>query len=443
MPPEKDKRTKSYPIARLLRLSQRDKLEIPDYQREEVWTKYQKQLLVDTIFRGYDIPKLYFVITSPENGEIVKYRIADGQQRVKTILSFLKNEFKTFSDSDDCKFENQEEIVANKTFESFSEDLQEHILSQEIDVVELKNYTEDEEKDIFTRMQMGTPLNAAEKRRGYSGNLPALITKLAQHKIFSSENFIDFSSKRYGYEDACAKIFHTFYNKRVTTIAPTEIKKTYDECQDIDENDPTYKSIKTSFNYLHEALNGKSAKLKKYSTIKLPFIINRFREIYAIRPHLSQIGNAFIDFELLRKKDAQIAEPENRDQNLLIYTNSIRADDLNNQVNVDETLKREILKRVDLVTKDPNRSFTHDQKWIIYQRSKVYTDPSDRTKFKFECQASTSADWYDEARCNPVLDWETGNFHADHIKPHSRGGETKWQNGQALCIQCNLSKSDN
>tara|TARA_A100001011_G_C14218853_1_gene803340 strand:- start:51 stop:1355 length:1305 start_codon:yes stop_codon:yes gene_type:complete len=433
---QRDKRTRPYPLSRLLRLSERNKLDIPDYQREEVWTKYQKQLLIDTIFRGYDIPKLYFVITNPEDGEIVKYRIADGQQRVKTILSFLRNEFKTLSESDPCEFENQEEEVANKVFEDFSEDLQEHVLAQEIDVVELRNYSEDEEKDIFTRMQMGTPLNAAEKRRGYSGNLPSLITKLSEHKIFESENFIDFSSKRYGFEDACAKIFHTFHNKRVTTITPTEIKKTYDECQDIDENNATYRSIKTSFDYLFNSLNGKSPKLKKYSTIKLPFIINRFREIYDIRPYLNEIGDAFLDFELLRKKDTEIQNPEDRDPYLVLYTNSIRADDLNNQERVDETLRREILKRVDLVSKDPNRSFTHDQKWIIYQRSKD-------SKGNFKCQADINAEWFDHDRCNPELDWETGNFHADHIVPHSRGGETKWQNGQALCIQCNLLKSDN
>ena len=31
----------------------------PDYQRPSVWSTSQKQLLMDTILRGYDIPKLY------------------------------------------------------------------------------------------------------------------------------------------------------------------------------------------------------------------------------------------------------------------------------------------------------------------------------------------------------------------------------------------------
>ena len=31
-----------------------------DYQRESAWGFWQKQLLIDTIFRGLDIPKFYF-----------------------------------------------------------------------------------------------------------------------------------------------------------------------------------------------------------------------------------------------------------------------------------------------------------------------------------------------------------------------------------------------
>ena len=32
------------------------------------------------------------------------------------------------------------------------------------------------------------------------------------------------------------------------------------------------------------------------------------------------------------------------------------------------------------------------------------------------------------------------DFHADHVKPHSKGGSTIVDNGQALCPTCNLKK---
>lgn len=39
--------------------------------------------------------------------------------------------------------------------------------------------------------------------------------------------------------------------------------------------------------------------------------------------------------------------------------------------------------------------------------------------------------------CGRLLSRE---FHADHVQPWSRGGETSLRNGEALCSICNLAK---
>jgi hypothetical protein len=39
----------------------RDRYDIPDWQREEVWDTAQKQCLIDSILRGWKLPKFYFV----------------------------------------------------------------------------------------------------------------------------------------------------------------------------------------------------------------------------------------------------------------------------------------------------------------------------------------------------------------------------------------------
>lgn len=43
------------------------------------------------------------------------------------------------------------------------------------------------------------------------------------------------------------------------------------------------------------------------------------------------------------------------------------------------------------------------------------------------------------AHCGGLLG---SSFHADHVKPFARGGETKLDNGQALCPRCNWAKGD-
>jgi len=61
------------------------------------------------------------------------------------------------------------------------------------------------------------------------------------------------------------------------------------------------------------------------------------------------------------------------------------------------------------------RLFSANQKLLILIRS------------GFHCQ-----------KCGCPIRWKT--FHADHIVAFSKGGPTVTENGQALCIQCNLAK---
>ncbi len=67
----------------------RDRYEIPDWQREKVWDVARKQSLIDSILRGWRLPKFYFVIsdTNPPT-----YEVVDGQQRLAAIFEFFADE---------------------------------------------------------------------------------------------------------------------------------------------------------------------------------------------------------------------------------------------------------------------------------------------------------------------------------------------------------------
>jgi hypothetical protein len=69
----------------------------PDYQRPAVWTRSQKQLLIDTILRSYDIPKLYWrkVGSHPD-----RYEVVDGQQRLRAIWEYCTGELALPRDAD-------------------------------------------------------------------------------------------------------------------------------------------------------------------------------------------------------------------------------------------------------------------------------------------------------------------------------------------------------
>lgn len=46
-------------------------------------------------------------------------------------------------------------------------------------------------------------------------------------------------------------------------------------------------------------------------------------------------------------------------------------------------------------------------------------------------------------KCRECGDPLEAGWHADHRLAWSKGGATEVQNGQALCVGCNLKKSDN
>ncbi|MCK5180413.1 MAG: DUF262 domain-containing protein [Candidatus Pacebacteria bacterium] len=62
----------------------------PTYQRSSVWKPEQKQMLIDSILRKIDIPKIYLRETKNKD---YQYEIIDGQQRMRAIWDFLKNDF--------------------------------------------------------------------------------------------------------------------------------------------------------------------------------------------------------------------------------------------------------------------------------------------------------------------------------------------------------------
>ncbi len=67
----------------------------PEYQRHaELWNPEKRQLFIDSILSGYDIPKLYLhVLEKPKKrGKI--YAIIDGRQRLETLWLFMNNKFR-------------------------------------------------------------------------------------------------------------------------------------------------------------------------------------------------------------------------------------------------------------------------------------------------------------------------------------------------------------
>ena len=151
--------TRTWPI--FSAYSRRNKIDPkPAYQRGPVWSVSQQQLFVDSILRGYDIPKLYLRSNPRQQYE---YEIIDGQQRLTAIWRYLDNKYALSDESDAV----QGHQIADKLFEDIHDDLKQELQAYELSIVVVEDAQDDEVEDMFLRLQNGVPLNSAEKRNAY------------------------------------------------------------------------------------------------------------------------------------------------------------------------------------------------------------------------------------------------------------------------------------
>jgi uncharacterized protein with ParB-like and HNH nuclease domain len=82
----------SYPsdftLAGIAQMWRDDDIEIPDFQREFVWTIKQSSLLIDSFLCGLPVPSVFLYID-----EHNKNLVIDGQQRILSVVYFLDGYF--------------------------------------------------------------------------------------------------------------------------------------------------------------------------------------------------------------------------------------------------------------------------------------------------------------------------------------------------------------
>lgn len=194
----------------MLLYAERDEIETsPDYQRAGgVWTIEKKRLLIDSILNDYDIPKIYFHIYS--NSEITasgkRYAIIDGRQRLETIWSFIDGDFVL---ADDFEYQKEPEIrLDGLSYDDIAKQYPRIRIKFDSFVLPVVGVTTQGEaseliEDMFSRLNEAVPLNAAEKRNAFGGEMVRAINRIAGHPFFV--NCVRFANRRYQHKESAAR----------------------------------------------------------------------------------------------------------------------------------------------------------------------------------------------------------------------------------------------
>ena len=179
----------------------REQISSPDYQRNpKLWGLDDKRLLVDSILKDIDIPKIYLNETNKE-----EYEIIDGQQRLWAIWEFIDNEY-TYETKDKEILE-----LEGKRFKEFSEEYRKSILSYELQFTIIKKATDDYLRNLFLRLQLGLLLVAGEKLKAETGQIRDFIfKKMVKHPFIES---LTIPNRRFARQTLCAQICTNSFKK--------------------------------------------------------------------------------------------------------------------------------------------------------------------------------------------------------------------------------------
>lgn len=159
-----------------------------EYQRGLVWKDVQKQRFIDSVFRGYPLPLLFFREKTKRSlgGKMEStYEVVDGLQRLEALSGFVAGKYPTLA-RENSKLALPESIAEHpcewggKFYADLGVDLQKKFLSREVRAVVIQVVeTEDEVRDLFIRLQAGTALTRQQVRDAWPGPVGPFVGRIA------------------------------------------------------------------------------------------------------------------------------------------------------------------------------------------------------------------------------------------------------------------------
>jgi hypothetical protein len=275
----------------------KDKInEQPPYQRGDVWKPRKRSILIDSILRGIDIPKIYL---RKLNSHAYDYEVADGQQRLTTIFSFIENHISLLSDEekgfDLGRIDGK--IVAGLKYDDLDNELKNKFDNYNVTIAIIEHASNQEIRTLFGRLQEGEPLTPAERRNAIISKIGNLIDTFAiNHNFFVKSRIPTNRFKKQDYLSHALAL--VFYNNKEPLKAELLLKMYLDKSLVINQ----------SLHHKLAVILDKLAEIDSYSFIniyKKYHFIDMFYFLYKNYNRINQmnvklIAKKFDDFEKLR-----------------------------------------------------------------------------------------------------------------------------------------------
>jgi hypothetical protein len=231
----------------------RDRYEIPEWQRGEVWDTPKKQQLIDSILRGWRLPKFYFVKNAED-----EYEVVDGQQRLTAIYEFFANELALAPDS--------AEQFGGPYYKDLKAKYSDAFDDFEIDYDEVEEATEAELKQFFQRLQEGLPLTSSEKLNSVHSKLRDFCKNLAKHDFLKTSIVV--ADTRFAHFDILSKAAVTQIEGIEAGLRYDDIKPVFEAQSNFSPTSAAAKRLRAALDFLATAFQKPSPVLKNRTVVQ-------------------------------------------------------------------------------------------------------------------------------------------------------------------------------
>ncbi len=255
-------------------------------------------MLVDSILRGIDLPKIY--LRKIKHG-IYHYEVADGQQRINAINLFMNDKLalstQIYKGLDLSKIGSFQ--VGGKKKSELNIKLRKKFENHKLTIAIVEEASNSEIRTLFGRLQMGDPLNPAEIRNAIISTLGDNIDLLVrEHDFFSKSKINSERFKRQDFLVHCFALLH--YGNKSDLKAPLFQRLYYDLSDQTPERhiEVAFKTLTAMY---HIDMAGRKRIVNKWSFVDIFFLISSKIETID-KIDFKLFSKIFQDFERLRAK---------------------------------------------------------------------------------------------------------------------------------------------
>lgn len=295
------------------------------WQRGDAWSQPKQILLIDSIIRGMDIPKIYFrERVAPDSG----YDVVDGQQRLRAIWDFLDEKFSLKHPQSLQPVDGEE--ISEKSFTALSPKLQARLQNFKVSLAIISDAETHEITLLFARLQLAAPLNSAELRNAIMGPLRNEVDATALMNSFFDNCRI--SSRRMKHQDYTAHAYALAINGVEKNLKAPELRELYETSTAIPQADLLVYSqevdkVLVVMQEINESANGRITQKWMFCDIFF-FVLMAHRDKKSI--DVGEFASTYVAFDTRRldflKRADELLEGNvtQEDQDLFDYIQAFR-----------------------------------------------------------------------------------------------------------------------